>query len=120
LRGLPHTTGQYLIIENAEEFSNFKLEVQEVKSDGSKIRKESLRLLKTNFYYLKTDYFDYNNGNFEVVLTAYNATGNIADEVIAPLIADNSQVLRSFQWKCVSPSYAFGLTASQQEGNDSF
>jgi len=117
---LPHNTGHYLIIENAEEFSNFKLEVQEVKSDGSKIKEESLRLLKTNFYYLKTDYFDYNNGNFEVVLTAYNSTGNIADEIIAPLIGDNSPVSSSYQWKCVSPTYAFGLTATQQTGNDSF
>lgn len=120
LRGLPHTTGQYLIIENAEEFSNFKLDVLEIKNDGSTIKRESLRLLRTNFYYLKPEYFDSNNGNFEVTLTAFNSSGVVVDEITAPVIPANPPTISAYQWKCTSPTYAYGLTAAQQIGNDSF
>lgn len=118
LRGLPHSTGRYLIIENAEEFSNFKLDVLEIKSDGSTVRQESLRLLRTNFYYLKSDYFDANNGSYKVVVTGYNSNGAVADEITAPIIPANPPTISAYQWKCVSPTYAYGLTTSQQENDN--
>ncbi len=109
-----------MILDNAEEFSNVQVTVLRLNSNGTKQPVESVRLLGEHFFYLKPEYFDIQNGNFEIELTGFNEGGDILDDITAPVIPANPPVLSSYQWKCVSPQYAFGLTASYEGANDSF
>lgn len=120
LNNLPHNTGHYVIIDNANEFANLQLSVLELKPNGTKPEVERIRLLGENFFYLKPEYFDAQNGNFEIQIIGFDENGDPLDDITAPVIPANPPVLTSYQWKCVSPDYAFGLTASYEVGNDSF
>jgi hypothetical protein len=120
LKGLPHNTGHYLIIENAEDFSNFSITVFKTNITGEKQPVDKARLVGERYFYLKPEYFDASNGSFEVNIQGFNNSGTLSDDISVPCAADDPNVNDYYQWKCVSPTYAFGLTASYEDTNDSF
>lgn len=117
---MPHNTGHYLIIENPEEFSSFNLTIFEVNENGQKQPVDRARLIGEHYFYLKPEYFDDSNGAFEINIQGINNSGNLSDDISVPCAPDNPTVDSYHQWKCVSPTYAFGLTASYEETNSSF
>jgi hypothetical protein len=120
LRGLPHTTDNYLIIENPEDFSTIRINILAIDANGGKEKVESVQLLGQNFYYIKPQYSKSGEGRFEVHIQATNNAGLVTDDLNVPILAENDNDLQYYQWKCVSPTYAYGLTATYVEDNDSF
>ena len=117
---MPHNTGHYLIIENAEDFSNLSITVFKTNINGEKQPVDKARLVGEHYFYLKPEFFDSSNGSFEVNVKGFNNSGSLSDDISVPCAPDNPNVDSYYQWKCVSPTYAFGLTASYEEPNSSF
>lgn len=120
IHSLPSNSGHYVIISNQDDFAYVRLNIRKINPDQSKTIVDKIQLWKADYCYISNQYFDYYNGKYDIQILGYDSNGEMISDISVPVIPENPPVIESYQWKCVSPNYAFGLTASYEIIHDSF